>query len=276
MLILGHSAVNLGIMSHSRIVWPSDHQSWSWESGGGSFMRPFSNVRLEILSKLKDGDCKPKCSNFEKFCSMLAAVLCIQEYWVPCVQKYKWCTLSFVLFSECLSRSSRTFLPGHSTAAHGGVEAAWGMDQMWCGHHVTVKHMKRRVVQGNTRHIVSHSTASSYASNAYDGWFAPILVIVWEWHIGLALLCGCSGALEYPTTNSCGPINESLSFVTLQFLTRNINLCMLDWGCTLCLSNIGSSTEKRICVAYILLVLDITVPQIVTPNKVFLSISLFQ
>ena len=39
----------------------------------------------------------------------------------------------------------------------------------------------------------------------------PVLVIVWEWHIGLAPLCGCSGALEYPTTNSCGPINKSLS-----------------------------------------------------------------
>ena len=37
----------------------------------------------------------------------------------------------------------------------------------------------------------------------------PVLVIVWEWHIGLVLLCGCLGALEYPTTNSCGPINES-------------------------------------------------------------------
>ena len=39
----------------------------------------------------------------------------------------------------------------------------------------------------------------------------PDLVIAWEWHIALALLCGCSGALEYPTTNSCGPINKSLS-----------------------------------------------------------------
>ena len=38
----------------------------------------------------------------------------------------------------------------------------------------------------------------------------PVLIIAWEWHIGLALLCGCLGALEYPTTNSCGPINESL------------------------------------------------------------------
>ena len=40
----------------------------------------------------------------------------------------------------------------------------------------------------------------------------PVLVIAWEWHIGLALLCGCSGALEYPTTNSCRPINKSLSY----------------------------------------------------------------
>ena len=39
----------------------------------------------------------------------------------------------------------------------------------------------------------------------------PALVIAWEWHIGLALLCGWSGALEYPTTNTCGPINKSLS-----------------------------------------------------------------
>ena len=55
------------------------------------------------------------------------------------------------------------------------------------------------------------SAASSYAAMRTVAGSRPVLVIVWEWHIGLALLCGCSGALEYPTTNSCGPINKSLS-----------------------------------------------------------------
>ena len=54
------------------------------------------------------------------------------------------------------------------------------------------------------------SAASSYAAMRTVAGSRPVLVIVWEWHIGLALLCGCSGALEYPTTNSCGLINKSL------------------------------------------------------------------
>ena len=45
----------------------------------------------------------------------------------------------------------------------------------------------------------------------------PVLVIAWEWHTGLALLCGCSGALEYLTTNSCRPINESLILILLKY-----------------------------------------------------------
>ena len=52
---------------------------------------------------------------------------------------------------------------------------------------------------------------SSYAAMRMVASSRPVLVIAWEWHIGLALLCGCSGALEYPTTNSSGPINKSLS-----------------------------------------------------------------
>ena len=67
------------------------------------------------------------------------------------------------------------------------------------------------------RHILHcgavRSAASSYAAMRTVAGSRPVLVIVWEWHIGLALLCGCSGALEYPTTNSCGPINKSLSFL---------------------------------------------------------------
>ena len=56
-----------------------------------------------------------------------------------------------------------------------------------------------------------HSAASSYAAMHMVAGSRPVVVIAWKWHIGLALLCGCSGALEYPTTNSCGPINKSLS-----------------------------------------------------------------
>ena len=55
------------------------------------------------------------------------------------------------------------------------------------------------------------SAASSYAAMCMVAGSRPVLVIAWGWHIGLTLLCGCSGALEYPTTNSCGPINKSLS-----------------------------------------------------------------
>ena len=55
------------------------------------------------------------------------------------------------------------------------------------------------------------SAASSYAAMHMVAGSRPVFVIAWEWHIGLALLCGCSGALEYPTTNSWRPINKSLS-----------------------------------------------------------------
>ena len=58
---------------------------------------------------------------------------------------------------------------------------------------------------------VMRSAASSYAAMHMVAGSRPVFVIAWEGHIGLALLCGCSGALEYPTTNSCGPINKSLS-----------------------------------------------------------------
>ena len=54
----------------------------------------------------------------------------------------------------------------------------------------------------------------------------PLLIVVWEWHIGLSLLSGCSGALEYPTTNYWGPINESFlssyCFATIFYLTINV------------------------------------------------------
>ena len=66
------------------------------------------------------------------------------------------------------------------------------------------------------------SAASSYAAVRMVAGSRPILVIAWEWHIDLVLLCGCSGALEYPTTNSCGPINKSLSLGTRH--------CLLDRG----------------------------------------------
>ena len=65
------------------------------------------------------------------------------------------------------------------------------------------------------------SAASSYAAMRMVAGSRSVLVIVWEWHIGLALLCGCLGALEYPTTNSFGPINKSLSLsLSLSLSTR--------------------------------------------------------
>ena len=66
------------------------------------------------------------------------------------------------------------------------------------------------------------SAASSYAAMRMVAGSLPVLVIVWEWHIDLALLCGCSEVLEYPTTNSCGPINKSLSL--------SLSLCQMMSG----------------------------------------------
>ena len=62
-------------------------------------------------------------------------------------------------------------------------------------------------------HGAVRSVASPYAAMCMVAGSRPVLVIAWEWHIGLTLLCGCSGALEYPATNSCGPINKSLSLL---------------------------------------------------------------
>ena len=59
------------------------------------------------------------------------------------------------------------------------------------------------------------NTASSYAAIHMVTGSRPVFVIAWEWHIDLALLCGCSGALEYPTTNSCRPINKSLILILI-------------------------------------------------------------
>ena len=74
--------------------------------------------------------------------------------------------------------------------------------------------LQKYIVPGRTHSRGAvRSAASSYAAMRMLAGSRPVLVIAWEWHIyiGLALLCGCSGALEYPTTNSCGPINKSLS-----------------------------------------------------------------
>ena len=57
------------------------------------------------------------------------------------------------------------------------------------------------------------SAVSSYAAMRMVAGSRPDLIIAWEWHVGLALFCGCLGALEYPTTNSCGPISKSHPFI---------------------------------------------------------------
>ena len=72
-----------------------------------------------------------------------------------------------------------------------------------------ITHASRRAWQCKCGAV--RSAASSYAAMRMVAGSRPDLVIAWEWHIGLALLCGCSGALKYPTTNSFGPINKSLS-----------------------------------------------------------------
>ena len=47
---------------------------------------------------------------------------------------------------------------------------------------------------------IMRSVASSYMQQwVWSLAHAPCSVIAWDWHIGLALLCSCSGSLEYPT-----------------------------------------------------------------------------
>ena len=54
-------------------------------------------------------------------------------------------------------------------------------------------------------------------SNVYGDWFAPHArhSVGMTYRPIVALLYGCSGALEYPTTNSCRPINKSLSLILI-------------------------------------------------------------
>ena len=69
---------------------------------------------------------------------------------------------------------------------------------------------------------VVRSAASSYAAMRMVAGSRPGLVIAWKWHVRLALLCGCSGALEY-ATNSCGSINKSLSLsIGLKILVQGM------------------------------------------------------
>ena len=51
-------------------------------------------------------------------------------------------------------------------------------------------------VKCKCKYVVSHGAASSYAAMCMVAGSRPVLVIAWEWLIGLTLLCGCSGALE--------------------------------------------------------------------------------
>ena len=67
-----------------------------------------------------------------------------------------------------------------------------------------------------SRGAVRSTVSSLYAAIRMVVGSRPVLVMVWERHVGLALLCGCSGALEYPTTNS-------LLFIIYQRY-RNINI----------------------------------------------------
>ena len=107
----------------------------------------------------------------------------------------------------------------------------------WCSLEGEVIFLPHVVSRGAVR-----SAASSYAAMRTVAGSSPVLVIVWEWHIGLALLCGCSGALEHPTTNSCGPINKSLSLSLHTEFPRLDALHVLDAsarfnaGCSGCLT----------------------------------------
>ena len=90
----------------------------------------------------------------------------------------------------------------------------------WPYHHVLIKcyQSNKCILYIHFSRGVIRSAASSCAAMHMVAGSRPVFVIAWEWHIGLALLCGCSGALEYPTTNSYRPINKSLS------LSLNVNL----------------------------------------------------
>ena len=90
-----------------------------------------------------------------------------------------------------------------------------------------------------------HSAASSYAAMHMVASSCPVLIIAWEWHIGLALLCGCSGALEYPTTNFCGPINESLSFL-LCYHSLDWNPAQSSYSFAACLADCALSINPLV------------------------------
>ena len=82
------------------------------------------------------------------------------------------------------------------------------------------------------------SAVSSYAAVRIVAGSRPVLVIAWEWHIGLVLLRGCSGALEYTTTNSCGSINKSLSLP----LSLSLFWCSTFWFSSL---DVIAQLEKK-------------------------------
>ena len=86
-------------------------------------------------------------------------------------------------------------------------------------------HLPWRSVCGAVR-----NAASSYAVMCMVAGSRPVLVIAWEWHIGLALLFSCSGALEYPTTNSSGPINKSLSLIQVCGMMSDGVSHLISWG----------------------------------------------
>ena len=107
-------------------------------------------------------------------------------------------------------------------------------------------------------HVVSRgvmrSAASSYAAMHMVAGSCPVFAIAWAWHIGLALLCGCSGALEYPTTNSCGPINKSLSLslcMTIPFLklqiTRSDTRPHIKWAVSLVIAYGQFNFPRGLC-----------------------------
>ena len=108
-------------------------------------------------------------------------------------------------------------------------------------------------IQIHTYTVISsgavRSAASSYAAMRMVAGSCLVLVIAWEWHISLALLCGCSGALEYPTTNSWGPINESLSLILILMLSLPLfhTSCTCSDLCTPSFPHLALHTHLRHC-----------------------------
>ena len=119
--------------------------------------------------------------------------------------------MSFVIHKDfhslCMnSKSSYAIYQSYSSSKHSIKVTVYPFPWQWYVVRITgdcSQYMMHIYDVGAVRSVASFYAAVHMVTGA-----RPKLVIAWEWHIGLVLLCGCSGALKYPTANSCGSIKN--------------------------------------------------------------------